>query len=173
MACMRATAFCSITGHPARGDLCHPQGGEWDSPRSSRGTSSTSVSAISTPDRDWGYAPEYTEAMWRMLQQDTPGDYVIATGETHTVREFVERAFGLVGLDWQEHVQIDARYFRPTEVDALLGDASKAQEKLAWEPKVRFGQLIEIMLEAELLEAGLDPVRFIDGRVRERRGVAP
>ncbi len=123
--------------------------------------------------RDWGYAPEYTEAMWRMLQQDTPGDYVIATGETHTVREFVERAFGLVGLDWQEHVQIDARYFRPTEVDALLGDASKAQEKLAWEPKVRFGQLIEIMLEAELLEAGLDPVRFIDGRVRERRGVAP
>ena len=80
--------------------------------------------------RDWGYAAEYVEAMWLMLQQDEPDDYVIATGEMHSVREFVEVAFGLVGLDWSDHVEIDARYFRPTEVEELLGDASKAKRVL-------------------------------------------
>jgi GDPmannose 4,6-dehydratase len=106
--------------------------------------------------RDWGFAPEYVEAMWRMLQQDTPDDYVVATGEMHTVREFVELAFGLVGLDWQDFVEIDARYFRPTEVDELCGDASKAKRVLGWEPTTTFEELVRIMLSADLAELGLD-----------------
>jgi GDPmannose 4,6-dehydratase len=100
--------------------------------------------------RDWGYAPEYVEAMWRMLQQDRPEDYVIATGEAHSVREFLEEAFGFVGLDWKEHVDIDPRYFRPTEVDCLIGDATKARERLGWEPRVRFKDLVKIMVKADL-----------------------
>jgi len=104
--------------------------------------------------RDWGYAPEYVEAMWMMLQQDEPDDYVIATGETHTVRELLEEAFALVGLDWREHVRLDERYKRPAEVDVLLGDPTKAREKLGWEAKVRFRELVRIMVEAELEAAG-------------------
>ena len=111
--------------------------------------------------RDWGFAPEYVEAMWRMLQQDTPDDYVIATGETHSVQEFVEVAFGLVGLDWQEHVRIDQRYFRPTEVDDLRGDASKAAKVLGWRPAVAFAGLVRIMLEADLRDAGIEPAHVI------------
>ncbi len=107
--------------------------------------------------RDWGYAPEYVEAMWRMLQQDTPDDYVIATGETHQVREFVEVAFGLVGLDWERHVRIDERYFRPTEVDELCGDASKAARVLGWRPTTTFAGLVRLMLAADLRDAGLRP----------------
>ena len=100
--------------------------------------------------RDWGYAPEYVEAMWLMLQQDTPDDYVVATGETHTVREFVEAAFGLLGLDWEKHVKYDARYERPAEVDLLVGDPSKAKRQLGWEPKTRFADLVKIMVDADL-----------------------
>jgi len=100
--------------------------------------------------RDWGYAPEYVEAMWLMLQQDEPDDYVIATGETHSVREFLEEAFSLLDLDWREYVRIDPRYYRPTEVDLLVGDASRAREKLGWEPRVRFKELVRIMVEADL-----------------------
>ena len=111
--------------------------------------------------RDWGYAPEYVEAMWRMLQQDEPGDYVIATGAMHTVREFVEVAFDLVGLDWQQYVEIDPRYFRPTEVDELLGDPSKAKRELGWEPATAFDDLVRLMLEADLREAGLDPAEHL------------
>jgi GDPmannose 4,6-dehydratase len=107
--------------------------------------------------RDWGYAPEYVDAMWRMLQQDMPGDFVVATGEMHSVRELVEEAFRLVGLDWQEHVRIDERYFRPTEVDELCGDASQAREVLGWRPTVTFHELVRIMLEADLREAGIEP----------------
>jgi GDPmannose 4,6-dehydratase len=107
--------------------------------------------------RDWGYAKEYVEAMWLMLQQDKPDDYVIATGEMHTVRELCEVAFGLVGRDWEQHVRIDERYFRPTEVEELCGDASKAARQLGWTPRVRFAELIRIMLEADLREAGIDP----------------
>jgi GDPmannose 4,6-dehydratase len=107
--------------------------------------------------RDWGYAPEYVDAMWRMLQHDEPGEFVIATGEMHTVREFVELAFRMVGLDWAEYVAIDPRYFRPTEVDELCGDATKAREVLGWQPTTSFGQLVRIMLAADLREAGLDP----------------
>src|SRR6185295_6867611 len=86
--------------------------------------------------RDWGYAREYVDAMWRMLQQPAPDDYVVATGETHSVREFCERAFSHVGLDYRKYVVIDKRYFRPTEVDVLIGDASKAKERLGWTPQV-------------------------------------
>jgi GDPmannose 4,6-dehydratase len=107
--------------------------------------------------RDWGYAAEYVEAMWRMLQQPEPGDYVIATGEMHSVRELCETAFGLVGLDWEGHVRIDERYLRPTEVDELCGDASKAERELGWRAKTRFQELVRLMLEHDLGAAGLDP----------------
>jgi GDPmannose 4,6-dehydratase len=102
--------------------------------------------------RDWGYAPDYVDAMWRMLQVGEPEDFVIATGETHSVREFLETAFSYAGLDWEEHVEVDPRYFRPSEVDALLGDASKAREKLGWEPTVGFEELVRIMVDADTAE---------------------
>ena len=100
--------------------------------------------------RDWGFAGDYVEAMWRMLQADKPEDYVIATGEAHSVREFLEVVFGHLGLDWQKHVEIDPRYFRPAEVDELRGDFSKAKRQLGWEPKVRFEALARMMIEADL-----------------------
>ena len=103
--------------------------------------------------RDWGYAGDYVEAMWLMLQQDEPDDYVVATGETHSVREFTEKVFQKLGLDWRDHVEIDPRYYRPTEVDVLLGDASKARKKLGWSPKVGFEQLIDMMVAADLEQA--------------------
>jgi len=110
--------------------------------------------------RDWGYAPDYVRAMWLMLQQDQPDDYVVATGETHTVREFVELAFGQVGLDWQKHVEVDPAYFRPAEVDILLGDAGKARRQLGWEPSTSFAELVRIMVEADLeLERAGEPAR--------------
>jgi GDPmannose 4,6-dehydratase len=102
--------------------------------------------------RDWGYAPDYVEAMWLMLQADQPDDFVIATGETHSVRESVEIAFARQGLDWEQHVEIDPKYYRPSEVDVLLGDASKAREQLGWEPKVRFKELVELMVDADVAE---------------------
>jgi GDPmannose 4,6-dehydratase len=111
--------------------------------------------------RDWGYAPEFVEAMWRMLQQDAADDYVIATGEMHTVRELVDEAFSLVGLDWQKYVRIDERYFRPTEVDELCGDASKAARVLGWRPATTFHSLVRLMLEADLRDAGLDPAEHL------------
>ncbi len=100
--------------------------------------------------RDWGYAPEYCEAMWMMLQQDKPDDYVISTGEAHSVQELVEYAFELAGLKWCEHVQISANEMRPSDVPMLCGDASKAKEKLGWEPKTKFKELIKIMYESDL-----------------------
>jgi GDPmannose 4,6-dehydratase len=100
--------------------------------------------------RDWGYAPDYVEAMWLMLQADEPDDYVVATGETHTVREFLEHAFRCAGLEWEPHVEIDPRYYRPSEVDVLLGDASKARERLGWVPKVGFEDLVKIMVNSDL-----------------------
>jgi len=100
--------------------------------------------------RDWGYAKEYVEAMWLMLQQDQPDDYVIATGETHSVREFCEEAFRYVGLNWQDYVEIDPRYFRPAEVDLLIGDSSKAEKKLGWKPKTHFKELVRIMVDADM-----------------------
>ena len=100
--------------------------------------------------RDWGYARDYVEAMWLMLQQEQPDDYVIATGETHTVRELLELAFSYLDLDWQKYVIVTPRYYRPTEVDLLIGDASKAKKKLGWEPKVSFPDLIKMMVDADL-----------------------
>jgi GDPmannose 4,6-dehydratase len=100
--------------------------------------------------RDWGYAPEFVEAMWLMLQQETPEDCVIATGESHSVREFLEEAFAYMDLDWREYVEIDPRYFRPTEVEYLLGDARKAREKLGWQPRVTFKELVRLMVDADL-----------------------
>ena len=100
--------------------------------------------------RDWGYAKDYVEMMWLMLQQDEPDDYVVATGEMHSVREFVEATFAELGLDWEEHVSYDERYERPAEVELLIGDPSKARTQLGWEPKVRFKELVKIMVEADL-----------------------
>ena len=100
--------------------------------------------------RDWGYAKEYVEAMWLMLQQETPDDYVVATNETHSVREFLELAFSHAGLDWKKHVEIDARYYRPSEVDLLIGDYSKAKQKLGWEPRTRFSDLTKLMVDADI-----------------------
>ena len=100
--------------------------------------------------RDWGFAGDYVEAMWLMLQQEEPDDYVIATGTAHSVREFLELAFEMLGLDWRKYVEIDPRYFRPTEVDFLLGDATKAQEKLGWRPRVSFEELVRMMVEHDL-----------------------
>lgn len=108
--------------------------------------------------RDWGYAPEYVEFMWRMLQQEMPDDYVIGTGETHSVRDFVTEAFGYAGLDWQEYVEVDPRYFRPTEVDYLQADASKAEKELGWNPRVSFADLVRIMVDADFEAIGLEPV---------------
>jgi GDPmannose 4,6-dehydratase len=100
--------------------------------------------------RDWGYARDYVEAMWLMMQAEEPDDYVIATGETHSVREFLEEAFGYLGLDWEQYVEIDPRYFRPAEVDLLLGDPTKARTVLGWEPKVSFKELVKIMVDGDL-----------------------
>jgi GDPmannose 4,6-dehydratase len=100
--------------------------------------------------RDWGYAKEYVEGMWRMLQQDKPDDYVLATNETHTVKEFLHAAFGALDLDWQDYVEFDARYLRPAEVDLLIGDYRKAKKKLGWAPKTRMAGLAKIMVEHDL-----------------------
>jgi GDPmannose 4,6-dehydratase len=105
--------------------------------------------------RDWGYAPEYVEGMWRMLQHDQPGDYVLGTGEAHSVQAFVESAFGYVGLDWHDHVTIDPRYFRPLEVEHLLADARKARQELGWQPHVTFQELVRILVDADLEALGL------------------
>ncbi|MEM8777292.1 MAG: GDP-mannose 4,6-dehydratase [Cyanobacteria bacterium P01_G01_bin.49] len=105
--------------------------------------------------RDWGYAKDYVRAMWLMLQQDTPDDYVVATGETHSVREFLKIAFNYVNLNWEEYVDFDKRYLRPAEVDLLIGDPAKTKAKLAWEPSVTFEELVHLMVEADLAALGL------------------
>jgi GDPmannose 4,6-dehydratase len=111
--------------------------------------------------RDWGFAGDYVEAMWMMLQQDSGDDYVIATGEMHTIRDFLDASFGLVGLDWQTVVKQDQRFTRPTEVDHLCGDASKAERVLGWKPKTAFDGLVRMMVVADLEAARLDPEKFI------------
>lgn len=110
--------------------------------------------------RDWGYAPEYIEAMWKMLQQEKPVDFVLATGEMHSVREFLEEAFRLVGLDWKAYVETDPRYLRPTEVEELCGDASKAAQRLDWKPKMRFKDLVRLMVIEDLKKEGIDPKQY-------------
>jgi GDPmannose 4,6-dehydratase len=108
--------------------------------------------------RDWGYAPEYVECMWQMLQRETPDDFVLGTGEAHSIREFVEKAFDYAGLDWTECVKIDPKYFRPTEVEVLVSDPTKAKQKLNWNPKVRFNDLVKIMIDADMRAMGLEPI---------------
>jgi GDPmannose 4,6-dehydratase len=108
--------------------------------------------------RDWGFARDYVEAMWLMLQQERPDDYVVATGETHSVREFLQEAFDYAGLDWKDHVVIDAKYFRPAEVDLLLGDPTKARTALGWTPRVTFKELVRLMVDADM-ETGGQPIR--------------
>jgi len=116
--------------------------------------------------RDWGYAPDYVQAMWLMLQQDTPDDFAIGTGEAHTVREFVDLAFQCAGLDWKDYVEVDARYFRPAEVDYLCADTSKARNRLGWSPTVNFSELIKIMVKADIdsvesrIKGGSEAVRL-------------
>jgi GDPmannose 4,6-dehydratase len=116
-------------------------------------------------ERDWGFAGDYVEAMWLMLQQDKPDDYVIATGKTHSVRDLVQLAFAAAGLDWQEYVKTDARYMRPAEVDLLIGDASKARAEIGWAPKVDFEGLVRMMVEADLERLRVNPhaVAAIEG----------
>jgi len=108
--------------------------------------------------RDWGYAPEYVEAMWLMLQQDEPDDYVMGTGETHSVKEFLLEAFKYTSLDWQEHVKTDPHYFRPTEVANLIADANKARRKLDWQPKISFSDLVKIMVDVDMRAIGLKSI---------------
>ena len=108
--------------------------------------------------RDWGYAPEYAEMMWKMLQNDGAEDFVIGTGETHSVREFVEEAFSYAGLNWEDYVEIDPRYFRPTEVEVLIADPTKAKKKLGWKPRIKFKDLVKIMVDADMRAAGLEPI---------------
>lgn len=121
--------------------------------------------------RDWGYAKDYVEAMWLMLQQPKGDDYVVATGETHSVKEFLEEAFGLVGKKYEDHVKTDPQYLRPTEVDLLIGDASKARKKLNWQPKVKFKELVRLMVTADLEMEGVDVRKF--GLEPNPKGVRP
>ncbi len=108
--------------------------------------------------RDWGYAPEYAEMMWLILQQDKPDDYVIGTGNSHSVKELVEEAFNYAGLNWKKYVKIDPRYFRPTEVNDLIADTKKAKKALKWHPKVNFNDLVRIMIDADMRACGLEPI---------------
>jgi GDPmannose 4,6-dehydratase len=117
--------------------------------------------------RDWGYAKDYVRAMWLMLQQDQPDDYVIATNETHSVREFLDIAFNYVNLKWENYVEFDPRYLRPAEVELLIGDPTKAKTKLGWEPEVTFEELVHLMVEADLKVLGLEPPNGKGQRVQE------
>jgi GDPmannose 4,6-dehydratase len=110
------------------------------------------------PKRDWGYAPEYVEVMWLILQQDRPDDFVVGTGEQHSVKEFVEYAFSYAGLNWERYVKTDPRYFRPAETEALLADSSKIKKALSWDPKIRFRDLVKIMVDADMRKAGLKAI---------------
>ncbi len=113
--------------------------------------------------RDWGFAKDYVRAMWLMLQQDEPDDYVVATNETHSVQEFLEVSFAYAGLNWQDYVEFDARYLRPAEVDLLIGDPAKAKEKLGWEPSVTFEELVHLMVDADMRSLGLPPLENSKG----------
>jgi len=145
-----ATASCSITNRPAGARPLSPakSPGPW---RKSRpGCRNKLYLGNLDAKRDWGYAKEYVEAMWLMLQQDQPDDYVIATNETHSIREFLDVAFGHAGLDWRKYVEIDPRYYRPAEVDLLIGDYSKAKKQLGWEPQTKFAALARLMVDADI-----------------------
>lgn len=118
--------------------------------------------------RDWGYAPEYVECMWQMLQGEKPDDYVVGTGESHSVSEFLEAAFSYAGLNSAKHVKIDQRYFRPTEPEALIGDYKKARDKLGWNPKIKFEDLVKIMVDVDMRAVGLKPIGKGDEILRQK-----
>jgi GDPmannose 4,6-dehydratase len=118
--------------------------------------------------RDWGFAPEYVECMWRILQQEKADDFVIGTGETHSVREFLHESFEYAGLDVEEHVRIDPKYFRPTEVEVLVADAKKSAQVLGWKPTIKFADLVKIMVDADMKAAGLEPIGKGDGIVKAK-----
>jgi GDPmannose 4,6-dehydratase len=118
--------------------------------------------------RDWGYAPEYVDLMWKLLQNEEPDDFVIGTGEAHSVREFVEEAFSYAGLDWNNHVKSDSRYFRPTETEELISDPTKAKERLNWNPKIKFKDLVRIMVDADMRAAGLVPIGEGDEIIKKK-----
>jgi len=118
--------------------------------------------------RDWGYSPEYVECMWTMLQKDESDDYVVGTGETHSVKEFLAEAFSYVGLDIEDHVKIDPYYFRPTEVEVLIADTHKAKQKLGWNPKITFADLVKIMIDADMRTTGLEPIGEGDEIIRRK-----
>ena len=117
--------------------------------------------------RDWGYAPEYVEAMWMMLQHDTPDDYVVSTGTDYTVRDFLQLSFEHVGLDWEKYVKFDERYLRPTEVDALVGDSSRARNALGWVPKVLTPELAQIMVDSDIKSLEAEGTHYIDKVVKK------
>jgi GDPmannose 4,6-dehydratase len=118
--------------------------------------------------RDWGYAPEYVQAIWKILQQDNPDDFVLGTGRSHSVKEFLEQVFSYAGLDWKKYVKIDPRYFRPTEAEEIVADDSKAKKKLNWQPRVTFNDLGKIMLDADMRKIGLNPVGEGDRILKEK-----
>lgn len=118
--------------------------------------------------RDWGYAPEYVEVMWKMMNQSQPGDYVIGTGESHSVQDFIESAFDYAGLEMDKYVKIDSRYFRPTEVEHLVADPRRAKHDLEWEPKIRFKELVKIMVDADMRAAGVEPIGEGDAILKDR-----
>jgi GDPmannose 4,6-dehydratase len=118
--------------------------------------------------RDWGFAPEYVECMWRILQQEKADDFVIGTGETHSVREFLNAAFAYVGLEIEEHVRIDPKYFRPTEVEVLIADPSKSKKVLGWKPAIKFEDLVKIMMDADMKSVGLTPIGDGEEIIRKR-----
>ena len=120
------------------------------------------------PKRDWGYAPEYVEVMWRFLQEDKPGDFVVGTEEQHSVRDFVEEAFSYAGLNLDDHLKIDQKYFRPTETEDLIADSRKTKKLLGWKPKVRFKELIKIMVDADMRKTGLTPIGEGDEILRKK-----
>ena len=118
--------------------------------------------------RDWGYAPEYVESMWKMLQNEQPEDFVVGNGEAHSVKEFTEEVFSYVGLDWKNYIKIDQRYFRLTEVDELVADPTNVREKLGWNPKIQFKELVKIMVDADMRAVGLEPIGEGDKILREK-----
>ena len=171
--CMR-TGWCAIT---VKGTICMPQTGSSSttSPRAgarhfvTRKITRGIARILAKKDeylylgnldarRDWGFAPEYVECMWKILQQKEADDYVLGIGETHSVKEFLDAAFSYAGLDVEKHVKIDQKYFRPTEVEVLISNPEKARKKLGWKPKIRFGDLVKIMVDADLRAIGLPSV---------------
>jgi len=118
--------------------------------------------------RDWGFAPEYVEAMWKILQQDKPDDFLLGTGESHSVKEFVKEAFLYAGLDWKKYIRIDAHYFRPIEINNLVADSTKAKRRLNWQPKVNFKELVRIMVDSDMRSMGLKPIGEGDNILKEK-----